>query len=78
MLLFFVYTSKGERLAKRWAFSFNKDDALKKAQEKYNAHFRVVVLKLHKVDDKDIIDYLDMFPNKTQFIKDVIRDYMKD
>lgn len=54
------------------------NDALKKAQEKYNAHFRVVVLKLHKVDDKDIIDYLDMFPNKTQFIKDVIRDYMKD
>lgn len=53
-------------------------DSLKKAQYKYNAQFRIVVLKLHKVDDKDIIDYLDMFPNKTQFIKDVIRDYMKD
>lgn len=53
-------------------------DSLKKAQYKYNTQFKIVVLKLHKVDDKDIIDYLDMFPNKTQFIKDVIRDYMKD
>lgn len=49
-------------------------DAQKKAQAKYDAaNMRHYSIKLHKVNDADIIERLDAVENKQDYIKILIR-----
>lgn len=48
----------------------------------YNKEFtkqkcRQITLMLHKVNDADIIEYLDSLPNKNGYLKNLIRKDMK-
>ncbi len=53
-------------------------EAQKKARDKYNKeHYKVVSFKLHKTNDKDIMEYLESLPNKQGYIKELIRQDMK-
>ena len=36
-----------------------------------------IILKLHKEYDKDIIEFLDVLPNRTELLKKLIRKEMK-
>ena len=50
-----------------------------KAQQKYdNANTIFIGLKLNKKTDKDIIDRLNAEPNKQGFIKQILKQYLKN
>lgn len=52
-------------------------EAQKKARDKYNKeNYKVVNFKLHKTNDKDIMEHLEAQPNKQGYIKDLIRKDM--
>lgn len=49
-------------------------EAQKKARDKYNKeNYKVVNFKLHKTNDKDIMEHLEAQPNKQGYIKELIR-----
>lgn len=49
------------------------DDALKKAQEKYNENIKGFLFRLNKEEDKDIIEFLSGLESANQFIKDAVK-----
>ncbi len=52
-----------------------RSEALKKAQNKYKKEkMTSVLIRLHKENDKDIIDRLEKIGNKQGYIKQLIRD----
>lgn len=49
------------------------------AAQKYRKNNMIrVILDLNQNTDKDIIDLLDDLPNKSGFLKQLIRDYMEE
>lgn len=46
---------------------------LKKALSKYNNNFVRLTIKLHKVDDKQLIDFINTKENKNKYFKELIR-----
>lgn len=54
-------------------------EAQKKARDKYNKeNYKVVNFKLHKTNDKDIMEHLEAQPNKQGYIKELIRRDIKE
>lgn len=52
-------------------------EAQKKARDKYNKeHYKVVSFKLHKTNDKDIMEHLENQSNKQGYLKELIRKDM--
>lgn len=53
-------------------------EAQKKASERYDkANTKLVVLKLNKKTDCDVLDRLDEVPSKQGYIKKLVRDDIK-
>lgn len=54
-------------------------EAQLKAIKKYDrVNTRQIILKLNKKTDKDILKHLDSLPNKQGYIKELIREDMKE
>lgn len=54
-------------------------EALRKAVDKYDKeHTKSYLIKLNCSTDKDIIDYLESLSNKQGFIKELIREHIKN
>ena len=48
-------------------------------KREYNKRkYRDINLQFDRVKDKDVLDCLDSFPSKKQFIADLVRKYMED
>ena len=54
-------------------YANKKPDAIKKALSKYNNNFVRLTIKLHKVDDKQLIDFIKTKENKNKYFKELIR-----
>lgn len=53
-------------------------DAEKRAKARYDSTTRQFFMRLRVASDADIISKLDSVENKTEFIRGLIRDYIRD
>lgn len=51
----------------------------KNAKTRYNSKtMKQICISCHTVNDKDILDFLESTDNKSNFVKNIIREYIKN